>query len=173
MEEQNISTLLSLCPDVVIGKYLAVTSIDSGTLRLTEQERNYGWWTSEAGKVFSATSWSGRDYRDGGKVAYSTRVTSIHSLPNETHDECCGGYSEWYIFEQPVEADEMEVFVNWMGFALYDAPYKEWADRCGTNSSDCLQSRISPTEPCSPLPPATALSSRKSWPLFPTARRQH
>src|ERR1700722_12472847 len=34
----DISTLLSLCPDVVLGKYLAVTSIDGSTLRLTDQE---------------------------------------------------------------------------------------------------------------------------------------
>jgi hypothetical protein len=38
MVECDISKLLCLCPDVVLGKYLAVTSIDSGTLRLTEQE---------------------------------------------------------------------------------------------------------------------------------------
>jgi hypothetical protein len=34
-----------------------VTSIDNGTLRLTEQERFEGWWTADAAKVFRGTSW--------------------------------------------------------------------------------------------------------------------
>jgi hypothetical protein len=127
MDECDISTLLRLCPDVVLGKYLAVTSIDSGSLRITDQEKNDGWWTSEAAKVFTATSWNPRDY--GGKVAYSPKLTSIHGLPNETHDECCGGFNEWYIFEQSPPATEMEVFVNWGGFSLCDSRYQEWADR--------------------------------------------
>ena len=38
MVDRDISALLRLCPDVVLGKYLAVTSIDGGTPRLTEQE---------------------------------------------------------------------------------------------------------------------------------------
>jgi hypothetical protein len=50
-EPGNITTLLRSCPDVVPGKYLAVTSIDSGTLRLTDQERADGWWTADAGKA--------------------------------------------------------------------------------------------------------------------------
>ena len=46
MLDCDISTLLRLCPDVVLNKYLAVTSIDSGTLQLNDQENRDGWWTS-------------------------------------------------------------------------------------------------------------------------------
>lgn len=129
MVDCDISTFLGLCPDVVLGKYLAITSIDSGTLHLTDQERAEGWWTDEAGKVFRGTSWSSPEYRDDWKVACSPRLTSIHGLPNETHDECCGGFNEWYVFDHPAPAGEMEVFVNWGGFTLYDPDYTWCADR--------------------------------------------
>jgi hypothetical protein len=129
MVDCDISTLLRLCPDVVFGKYLAVTSTDSGPLRLSDQEKNDGWWTAQNGRFFRATSWSGPEYRDDWKIAYSPRRTSIYGLPNETHEECCAGFDEWYVFEQPPKATEMEVFVNWGGFRLYEPKYQEWADR--------------------------------------------
>jgi hypothetical protein len=129
MAQGNISTLLRFCPDIVLGKYLAVTSIDGSTLRLTDQERNDGWWTADAGKVFRGTSWSPPEYRDDWKVAYSPRINSIHGLPNETHEECDGGFDEWYVFDRPVPAQEMEAFVNWIGFTLYDPQYEWCADR--------------------------------------------
>jgi hypothetical protein len=125
MAECDISKLLRLCLDVVLGKYLAVTSIDGTTLQLTDQEKSNGWSTPEDAKVFRGTSWSSPEYRDEWKVAYSSRLTSIHGLPNETH-ESCAGFNEWYTFDQPMAAGEMEVFVNWMGFRLYDPQYK-WA----------------------------------------------
>jgi hypothetical protein len=128
MVDCHISTLLRLCPDVVLDKYLAITAIDSGTLKLTDQERADGWWTDDTAKVFTGTSWSSPEYSDG-RVAYSPRLTSIHGLPNETHDECCGGFNEWYVFEQPPKPAEMEVFVNWGGFSLYDPNYQWCADR--------------------------------------------
>lgn len=129
MVDRDITSLLSICPEVVVGKYLAVTSIDSGSLRLTEEEKSAGWWTAEAGRVFRGTSWSPPEYRDDWKVAYSPRITSIHGLPNETHDECCAGFDEWYVFEQQVPAGEMESFVNWAGFRLYDPNYQWCTDR--------------------------------------------
>lgn len=121
----DISTLLELCPEVVLNRYLAVTSIDSGTLKLTDQEKSEGWWTAENARVFS-----GCDPReDRGEVAYSPRLASVHGLPNETHEECCAGFDEWYVFDQPAPAVEMEAFVNWGGYRLYDPVWKWCADR--------------------------------------------
>lgn len=125
MAERDITSLLRICPEIVVGKYLAVTSIDSGPLRLTEEERRQGWWTSEAGRFFQGTSWNPPVFRDEWKVAYSPRIASIHGLPNETHEECCAGFDEWYVFDGPVEAGDIESFVNWGGFRLYD-PEFEW-----------------------------------------------
>jgi len=129
MIDCDISTLLRLCPDVVLGKYLAITSIDSGALCLTDQEKAEGWRTDDAARVFTGRSWSGPEYHDDCRVAYSPRVTSIHGLPNETHNECCGGFNEWYVFEQLPNYTEMEVFVNWGGFRLGEPKYEEWEDR--------------------------------------------
>jgi len=129
MYERDMSELLSQCPQSVLGKYIAVTSIDGGALKLTEDEKAQGWWTSDQARFYHAICWSGHEYREDWKIAYSPRITSIHGLPNETHDECCAGFDEWYVFEQPCPPSEMEVFVNWGGFRLYDAHYQEWIDR--------------------------------------------
>jgi hypothetical protein len=127
--ECDISTLLEKCPEVVLGKYLAITSIDSGTLQLTEEERQTGWSTPEDAKVFRGTSWSPPEYRADWKVAFSPRVDSIHGLPNETHDECCAGFDEWNIFREPPPILEMEAFVNWSGPWIYDPQWKWCANR--------------------------------------------
>jgi hypothetical protein len=129
MVDRDITSLLSICPEVVLGKYLAVTRIDGGSLRLTEHEKAAGWWTAESGRVFQGTSWSPPEYQDDWKVGYSPQITSIHGLPNETHDECCAGYDEWYVFEHPVPVEEIEAFVNWVGFRLYDPEFQWCTDR--------------------------------------------
>jgi hypothetical protein len=126
---RDITSLLRLCPKFVLGKYLAVTRIDAGSLRLTDQEKGEGWWTDDAGRVFQGTSWGLPEYRDDWKVAYSPRISSIHGLPNETHDECCAGYDESYVLGQPVLAGEIEAFVNWGGFRLYDRDFQWCTDR--------------------------------------------
>jgi hypothetical protein len=127
--DYDITGFLALSPDVVLGKYLAVTRRDGSSLHLTDQELSDGWWTTDVAKVFQGTSWGPPEYRDDWKVAYSPRLTSIHGLPNETHDECCAGYDEWYVFEQEVAAGEIEALVNWVGFRLNDPVYQWCADR--------------------------------------------
>jgi hypothetical protein len=129
LTECDISALLEKCPEIVIGKYLAVTSIDSGTLQLTEQEKQTGWSAPESAKVFRGTSWSPPECRGDWRVAFSPRVESIHGLPNETHDECCDGFDEWNIFREPPPIVEMEAFVNWCGPWIYDPQWKWCADR--------------------------------------------
>jgi len=126
---RDISELLCVCPEVVLDKYLAVTSIDSGALQLTDQEKNDGWWTTESAKVFRGSSWGDREDRNDWKVAYSPRLNSIHGLPNETHDECCEGFDEWYVFDRTAPVEEIESFVNWLGFRLCDPEWKWCADR--------------------------------------------
>ena len=125
----SITSLLRLCPEVVVEKYIAVTSIDSGALRLTEEEKTQGWWTRESGIIFRCTPWGDRTDREDWRVAYSPRIQSIHGLPNETHTECCDGYAEWYVFDQPVASGEIESFVNYSGFRLFAPEYKDFAAR--------------------------------------------
>jgi hypothetical protein len=129
MNECDISRLLELCPDVVLDRYLAITSVDSGVLRLTEQEKSKGWWTADEARIFHRAPSGDRQGRADGKVAFSPRLISVGGLPNETHPGCCESFQEWYVFENPVPAIEMEVFVNWSGSRLYAPEWKWCADR--------------------------------------------
>jgi hypothetical protein len=115
-----------LCPQVFLGKRLAVTSIDSGVLRLTEEEKNKGWWTADDRKILCGLPDGSREHHDDWRVAFSPVLQSVHGLPNETHLECCDGFDEWYVFDREIPASDIEVFVNWMGFRLYD-PVWNWA----------------------------------------------
>lgn len=125
--DYDLAGFLDSCPNVVPGKYLAVVGFDGSTLQLTEQGIRDGWSTAEDGKVFRGTSWGPPEYRDDWKVAYSPRLTSIHALPSQIQND--HGFHEWYIFEGPAPAGEMEAFVNWVGFRLYDPRFQWCADR--------------------------------------------
>jgi len=100
--------LLQICPEIVLGKHVAVTSFDSGALVLNETEKAAGW-------------------QSRGKIAYSPRVQAVENLPR-------AGWDEWYIFpkptdlgvshleenifEMPEEHGHVSVFVNYP-FALH------------------------------------------------------
>jgi hypothetical protein len=74
--DENLD-LLQLCPEVVLGKYVAVTSVDSGQLVPTEKETAAGW-------------------QSRGKIAYSPKIENADELPRE-------GWDEWYIFKNPTD----------------------------------------------------------------------
>jgi hypothetical protein len=100
--------LLEICPEVVLGKYLAITSIDSGELVPTEKELAAGWQSRR-------------------KIAYSPQIQTIGEVPRDEWDE-------WYIFDHPTDVGtshlqenifevpqgrgHVSVFVNY-GFALH------------------------------------------------------
>ena len=116
-EDHDLADLMRLCPEIVLGKYIAITSIDSGSLEVTEEEKAAGWETRK-------------------DIAYSPRIESIAGLPHENRHGRCLGFDEWYvfdasvdlgqrvtgnIFEAPVEASRVEIFVNYYHFVLHDA----------------------------------------------------
>lgn len=80
--EVQMRDFLKLLPQVFLGRYIAVTSIDSGILRLSEEDR-------------------ARGRRSEGDIAYSPMITSMAELPTETHPEYCEGYYEFYLFDTP------------------------------------------------------------------------
>ncbi len=100
--------LLEICPAVVLGKYVAITSIDSGQFVPTDTEMAAGWQSRH-------------------KIAYSPKVQLAESLPRD-------GWDEWYIFnnstdlgtshlaenifEVPQEQRHLSVLVNYR-FALH------------------------------------------------------
>jgi len=109
--------LLKLCPEIVLGKYVAVTSIDSGQLNPTDKEKAAGWQSRE-------------------RIAYSPKIENAEEIPRE-------GWDEWYIFhtptdlgtshlaenifEVPQEQGHLSVLVNY-GFALHPPERAKLAD---------------------------------------------
>jgi hypothetical protein len=69
--------ILQICPDVVLGKYIAITSFDSGPLALTDEEKAVGWESRS-------------------NIAYSPKVQAVSRVPRSC-------YEEWYIFDGPVD----------------------------------------------------------------------
>ena len=99
--------LLQLCPEIAPGKYIAITSFDSGPLVLTNEEIAAGW-------------------ESRGNIAYSPKIQDIASLPRAEYEEwyIFGGpidlgtsHLEQNVFEVPQEQGHVSVFVNY-GFAL-------------------------------------------------------
>ena len=100
--------LLELCPEIVLGKFVAVTSFDSGQFLPSDKETAAGW-------------------QHRAKIAYSPKVEKPEDLPR-------AGWDEWYIFntptdlgtshlsenifEVPQEEGHLSVLVNY-GFALH------------------------------------------------------
>jgi len=76
-----IDDLLTFCPEIVLGKYLAVTSADSGHYFPTAEELSAGW-----------------ENRNG--IAYSPKVEDVEALPRE-------GWDEWYVFDDPADLGGM------------------------------------------------------------------
>jgi hypothetical protein len=112
-DESELDVLLKLRPDAVLGKYLAVTSIDSGFLAVDEELKSAGW--------------ESRNH-----IAYSPQIQSVEGIPQ-------GGYDEWYVFDAPTDRGELsdgdpfdaplqpgrvQVFINYGGFNLHEAVHQ-------------------------------------------------
>jgi hypothetical protein len=117
--ESYMGTILSLCPEIVLNRYIAITSIDCGVLQLTDSEREAGWQIR----------------RD---IGYSPRILSTDNLQYQLDGREEPGYDEWYSFESPKDLGERSagnmfiepfrpapgravVFVNWLSFVLHDS----------------------------------------------------
>lgn len=120
--DQYIGTLVRICADAVLGRYLAVTSIDSGSAWLTDRQQ--------------ASKWQ---LRSG--IAYSPRLADVEDLFYQRDGAESPGYDEWYVFDAPptdlgevirenpfLEANaprpgRLMVFVNYVGFSLHDSAW--------------------------------------------------
>jgi hypothetical protein len=112
-----MGTLLSLCPEAVLNRYLAVTSYDSGVSRLLSEEQVSAGWVR------------------AGDVGYSPLITSVDSLRFQDDGPGYPRYEEWYVFPERRElgevfhgnffdfrpgAGQIPVFVNMFAFVLHD-----------------------------------------------------
>ena len=109
-DEHSIDELMRVSPTAVLGRYLAVTSCDSGPLTLTDEQKSCGW-------------------ANRGGIAHSPRIdslgmVSVHGLYDEWYvfnaPADLGAIREGNIFDFPVSPRHVEVFVNF-GFVM-DAP---------------------------------------------------
>jgi len=113
--QRDLGELLRLCPELVLGKYLAVTSRDSGPLHITDSERGAGWISR-------------------GGIAYSPQIESVEGVLQLGVGRCAG-FDEWYVFNSPADLGEISfgnifeanlepgrvaVFVNFRGFRVDD-----------------------------------------------------
>jgi hypothetical protein len=116
--QHELDTLRRRCPQALVGKYVAVTSLDSGPMVLTDEERRAGW-------------------RSRNEIAYSPQIQSVEDCRTERLPGGeCAGFNEWYVFDSPFDLGELRhdnvfeaammpgqvyAFVNFAsGFALHD-----------------------------------------------------
>src|SRR5664280_2944138 len=79
--EHHLEDLLKFCPDTVLGKYVAITSFDSGHFHPTPEEFQAGW-----------------EARNG--IAYSPKIENVQSLDR-------GGWDEWFVFDHQTDLGGM------------------------------------------------------------------
>lgn len=95
--QHDLDTLLQRFPHAVLGKYVAVTSLDSGPMALTDAEKRDGW-------------------RSRNEIAYSPQIQSAENIRTERSPGGCAGFNEWYIFDSPFDLGEL-----WQG-NVFEAP---------------------------------------------------
>jgi hypothetical protein len=115
--QHDLNGLLQRCPQVLLGKYIAVTSLDSGPLELTDEEKRAGWQSRN-------------------EIAYSPQIQSPEGLP---YGECAG-FDEWYVFESPFDLGQLwhgnvfeapltsghvSTFVNFLDFAPHNSEVED------------------------------------------------
>ena len=80
--DQDLRTFLSLCPEAIAGKYLAVTAVDSGSFVPSGADVAEGW-------------------KNVGGIAYSPCLGAAADLPKGCCCLDCCGFDEWYVFGTP------------------------------------------------------------------------
>jgi len=109
--EYELKQLIDRCPQLVLGKYVAITSLDSGPLHPTDEEMRDGWKLQD-------------------DVAYTPEIRDPSVLRTD-------GFDEWFvftapqglgkiwrgnIFESPLTPGTISVLVNFGdGFSLHRA----------------------------------------------------
>jgi len=94
----TLHNLVRNCPELFVGRSVAITAFDSGPLLPNEEEIGFGWYS-----------------KDG--VFYAPDITDPQKLPYEQYDE-------WYIFDNLKEFKPVDLFVNYTSFFLRDPGYQ-------------------------------------------------
>ena len=82
-QQVDVATLVESCPQSLAGKFVAVTSLDSGPMILTDEEKGLSWHSRN-------------------EIAYSPQITlSQDGRIKGVATGQCAGYDEWYVFDSP------------------------------------------------------------------------
>lgn len=123
-DQENMNEILRQCPEVVLGRYAAITTYDSGDFRPTDRDTAAGW-----------------ESRNG--IAYSRQIRTPADLPECAKWEPAELYQEWYLFEAPVELGTLArgnvfvrppepgrtiAFINYRSLILHDPEEKQFTD---------------------------------------------
>jgi hypothetical protein len=73
----NLCEYHALCPEAIIGRYLASRAVDSGEFCPSPEDERNGWQAVDG-------------------IAYSRRLDSVDALPQDCCCTACGHYDEWY-----------------------------------------------------------------------------
>ena len=94
----ELDILIRQCPQAVLGKYVAVTSLDSGAMALTDEEKLNGWESRN-------------------EIHYSPKIQSVENLRTKRLPNDCTRFNEWYVFDSPADLGRL-----WHGNNLFEAP---------------------------------------------------
>jgi len=89
---QFLGELVSAVPQIAVGKFVIITSFDSGPFVPSEEMTKRGWVLKSG-------------------LAYSPQIARVEDLPHDRYDE-------WYIYPFRKEIDPPEIFINYGAFRL-------------------------------------------------------
>ena len=105
----SLEKILQVCPELVVGKYVAVTSFDSGPLGLNPEDIIAGW-------------------KSRNDIAYSPQLSAFGCIPRDQYESGMSSIARqileaWFqdrnVFESARKQTSFN-FVNFVGFAFHD-----------------------------------------------------
>jgi hypothetical protein len=93
-KKYHMKDLLRAVPEIVVGQYVVITSLDGSPPFLEEYEKKAGWAVQD-------------------EIAYGPRVSRVNDIPEDD-------WGEWYVLREQRKLEKMEVFANRCGFTLED-----------------------------------------------------
>jgi hypothetical protein len=93
--DPSLKDLIDRFPEIVVGRYVAIASCDSGPYRPTDADIKTGW-------------------EDQHGITISQRISKVSQLPMP-------GFDEWYVYDNSGALGHCRSFVNHFGFAPLDA----------------------------------------------------
>ncbi|MFZ6875716.1 hypothetical protein ACO0LF_26920 [Undibacterium sp. Di27W] len=92
--DPSLTTLIQSCPELVLGRHVAIAACDSGPYQPDQAEMARGWVVHDT-------------------LAVSPPVQDIADLPTP-------GFDEWYVYETEPPREQHAVSVNHFGFSVPD-----------------------------------------------------